>query len=140
TFAALAAGIDAIYHNGALVHFAHAYETCRAANVLGTLEVLRLACHGPRIVPVHHISTTAVFSHVHADEVVTPADDPVDHHHLDMGYSRSKWVAERLVIKARARGMPIAIYRPGLITGAATDGACHLTNFVWNMIRASVEI
>ena len=35
---------------------------------------------------------------------------------LDDGYSQSKWVAEQLVIKAMDRGLPAAIYRPGMYT------------------------
>jgi len=139
-FGALAERVDAIHHNGALVNFAYAYETCRAPNVLGTLWILRLACHGSRVVPVHYVSTIAVYSHAYAGRVVAPQDVPEDHTRLDMGYSRSKWVAERLVMAARERGMPIAVYRAGLITGATETGVCHLTNYVWNLIRVSIEI
>lgn len=32
---------------------------------------------------------------------------------LTNGYSKSKWVAEQLVMRALKRGMPAAIYRPG---------------------------
>ncbi|MEZ4448081.1 MAG: thioester reductase domain-containing protein [Nannocystaceae bacterium] len=137
---ALARDVDRILHNGALVHFAYSYEACRPANVLGTLEVLRLATRGPRRIPVHHVSTTAVFSHAHAGRTVTPADATTDPERLDMGYSRSKWVAERLVMEAGARGLPVTILRPGLVTGASEGGACHLTNFVWNVLRASIEV
>ena len=33
---------------------------------------------------------------------------------LTDGYSQSKWVAEQLVLKAMERGLPAAIYRPGV--------------------------
>ncbi|MCA9688486.1 MAG: sulfotransferase, partial [Myxococcales bacterium] len=69
-----------------------------------------------------------------------PRDEPRDHRRLDMGYSRSKWAAEQLVVAAKARGVPARVYRLGLVTGASDTGACHLTNFVWNVIRVSVEL
>ena len=39
------------------------------------------------------------------------------------GYTQSKWVAERLVLKARALGLPARVYRPGIITGHSQTGA-----------------
>src|SRR5262249_32775109 len=59
-FDQLAAGTDAVFHNGAQVHMVSPYETLKAANVLGTREVLRLACQS-RTKPVHYISTVSVF-------------------------------------------------------------------------------
>ncbi|MBM3273635.1 MAG: SDR family oxidoreductase, partial [Candidatus Sericytochromatia bacterium] len=41
--ACLAATVGTIVHNGAFVHHLHGYQTIRAANVLGTRELLRLA-------------------------------------------------------------------------------------------------
>ena len=43
---------------------------------------------------------------------------------LPLGYQQSKWVAERLVLEAGARGLPISIYRPGTI-GPHTTTGCH---------------
>ena len=37
------------------------------------------------------------------------------------GYAQSKWVAEQLVTKAKDRGLPVVIYRPGNIGGDATN-------------------
>ena len=41
-FQQLASSIDVIYHNGAFVNFTFPYSALKAANVLGTQEVLRL--------------------------------------------------------------------------------------------------
>jgi amino acid adenylation domain-containing protein len=52
----LARTCDLVVHNGALVNLLFSYAAHRAANVLGTAEVLRLAmAHRP--VPVHYVST-----------------------------------------------------------------------------------
>ena len=59
-FALLGDTIDVIYHNGAWVNALYPYERLRAANVLGTQEVIRLAALGhPK--PLHYISTLAIF-------------------------------------------------------------------------------
>ncbi|MGO1072599.1 non-ribosomal peptide synthetase [Lysobacter sp. CA199] len=56
-FAELAHTLDAIYHNGAWVNSLHNYHTLKAANVLATQEVLRLASRGaPK--HIHYVSTT----------------------------------------------------------------------------------
>ena len=41
------------------------------------------------------------------------------------GYAQSKWVAEKLVRQAGERGIPHAIYRPGLVSGHSISGEVH---------------
>ncbi len=36
---------------------------------------------------------------------------------LTVGYAQSKWIAERILMIARARGVPVTIFRPGYVTG-----------------------
>ena len=58
---ALAASVDRVFHCGAFVHALYPYSMLRAANVVGTQEVIRLACARRGVlVPVHHISTLSV--------------------------------------------------------------------------------
>lgn len=135
----LAERVSAIVHNGAVVHFAKPYKALRSPNVLGTVDILRLACRGAQVIPVHFVSTMAVFSRAYAGSTVHPEDRPEDYRQLDMGYSRSKWVAERLIQQAVERGIPATIHRPGLLTGCADTGACHSTNFIWNLVKASLQ-
>ncbi|MDM8563228.1 SDR family oxidoreductase [Candidatus Marithioploca araucensis] len=59
-FSDLAGQIDIIYHNGAQVSFIRPYSALKAINVLGTIEILRLAGL-IQTKPVHFISTLAVF-------------------------------------------------------------------------------
>lgn len=58
-------------------------------------------------------STDAVFPHGLRD-CAEDADMIKHASQLTDGYSQSKWVAEQLVIKAMERGLPAAIYRPGI--------------------------
>lgn len=134
-FQMLAGKIDVIYHNGALVNLLYPYEALKAANVLGTQEVLRLAGQ-IKLKPVHYVSTGSVFPLVAPgeDKTVHENDDLEDSARLAGGYAQSKWVAEKMVLAARARGLPLAVYRPGQITGHATTGMTHLQDFLCRLM------
>jgi len=60
-FFRLAEKIDIIYHCGAWVNMVYPYSVLKAANVVGTQEVLRLASQ-TKTKPVHFISTVDVLS------------------------------------------------------------------------------
>ncbi|HEX2091292.1 MAG TPA: thioester reductase domain-containing protein [Longimicrobiaceae bacterium] len=141
-FSALAEGVDAIYHNGAQVNHTFPYAALRAANVGGTQEVLRLACTGAAK-PVHFLSSIAVYAPPPPGEPVPEVlreDDPVDEWRTLTGYAQSKWVAEHVVRLAAGRGLPVAIYRPGIVTGDSRSGICSTHDFIWRMTRACVEM
>ncbi len=74
-FQILAANIDTIYHSAALLNYVFPYSALKAANVLGTQEVLRLACQ-IKVKPVHYVSSVAVFeSTAYAGKVVKEQDE-----------------------------------------------------------------
>ncbi|WP_394541056.1 amino acid adenylation domain-containing protein [Lysobacter enzymogenes] len=125
-FDALGERLDAIYHNGAWVHSLHPYRTLKPANVLGTLEILRLAARGAPS-RVHYVSTVATL----------PPRDPAIAGRLDeetlfarwqgllTGYAQSKWVAEQSLRAAGAHGLPFAVYRPTHISGDSRSAASN---------------
>jgi myxalamid-type nonribosomal peptide synthetase MxaA len=129
----LAATIDTIYHSGALVNFTYPYITLKGPNVDGTQEILRLACKD-KVKAVHYISTIDVLlqtdvprPYMENDEII-PLDVPD-------GYPRSKWVAERLVLKARDRGVPICIYRPGMMMSETHTGATQQNDYLLVQVK-----
>ncbi|MGW0251862.1 amino acid adenylation domain-containing protein [Nocardia goodfellowii] len=129
-FAMLAERIDVIYHNGAQVNHIEPYSRMRAANVGGTVEVLRLATT-TRIKPLHYVSTVSVLEG-------TPQEGGVP---VGMeGYALSKWVGEQLVWAALDRGIPATIYRPGLLTGDSRTGAAPVDDAAMTMIRAMLVL
>ena len=99
-----------------------AYTVLKPANVGGTHEVLRLAATG-RPKAVHFVSTLGMLL-----SPAWPRDTVLDEQAappcegLANGYEQSKWVADRLVARARERGIPAAIYRVGLLTGETRSG------------------
>jgi len=140
-FTALARKLDVIYHSGAWVHHAYPYSTLKAANVLGTQEVLRLASQ-IKIKPVHFISTISVFSTAGAAGVKLVQEQSS----LDIsiapegGYAQSKWVAEKLVTIARDRGLPVSIYRPGRISGHSKTGAFNPNDFFYRLLIGCIQL
>ncbi len=138
--AALAREVDCIYHSGATVNFIYPYSVLKATNVLGTQEVLRLACTA-RLKPVHHISTVGTYSAFPHARPILESDDPL--HHVPTaadGYAQSKWVAEALVREAQARGVPVTIHRPGLIVGPDATGISAERDFVWAWLKGCVQL
>jgi amino acid adenylation domain-containing protein/thioester reductase-like protein len=123
----LASECDAVLHVGALVNLLFDYRAHRGANVLGTRELIRF-CRTARTKPLHHVSTLgALDRHAAAQqadggEPVEEGCDPAAVLPPLGGYSRSKWVAERLVLEAARRGAPASVYRLGEVMPAADNG------------------
>ncbi|KPI21933.1 thioester reductase domain protein, partial [Actinobacteria bacterium OK074] len=132
----LATRLDAVYHNGATVNFLASYGQLRAPNVEGTTALLRLATERGRAVPVHFTSTIGVLP----EGVTAEAPPTAEHGHLDRGYEQTKWVAERLVTAAGARGLPVSVYRPGRIGGDTTNGVGPKDDLVWQLVRLCAEL
>ncbi|MCY7285313.1 MAG: thioester reductase domain-containing protein, partial [Cyanobacteria bacterium CAN_BIN43] len=135
----LASILDVIYHAGASVNLIYPYTALRAANVIGTQEILRLASQ-IKIKPVHFISTLDVFqASMYAQANTIWEQDELPHcEGLSDGYSQSKWVAEKLMMAARSRGLPVCIYRPGMITGHSQSGASKTDDLACRMIEGFV--
>ena len=140
-FQKLATQIDLIYHNGAFVNLIYPYAALRAANVLGTQEVLRLASQ-VKVKPVHFISTLDVFQSPHYARMQTIQEqDELEHSEgLDDGYAQSKWVAEKLMMSARARGIPVCIYRLGMISGHSQTGISQTNDMMCRMIKGFIQL
>ena len=138
--ARLAETIDTIYHNGAWLNFFYPYAALHAANVGGTLEVLRLATRG-RPKPVHYVSTSGVFySRAYRGRVLPETDAAAECAGHALGYSQSKWVAERLVTAAGERGLPVTIHRAPFITGHRETGAWNRDDFICRLVRGIIAL
>ena len=121
-FERLARGIDLIYHGGAIENWVQSYDGLREANVLGTREVLRLACT-ERFKPVVFISSLSVCYSTKGARSVGEQDDPLPNlKGVYLGYAQSKCVAEALVQEAGERGLPVTVVRPALVSGHSESG------------------
>ena len=138
--ATLESAVDAIYHAAADVNWVAPYGALRAANVVATRELLRLACHG-RPKAFHFISSLSVCHAVGEPRFVTEDDDLFDSiERLPLGYAQSKCVAEVLVRQAHARGLCTSIHRPALLTGDSATGVSKHDDLVSSLFKGCIEM
>jgi len=135
----LASELDLIYHSGAFVNLIYPYTALRATNVLGTQEVLRLASQSNTCT---FLLTLDVFqSSRYLGMKVIPEQDALEHSEgLYDGYAQSKWVAEKLMMTARSRGIPVCIYRLGMITGHSQTGVSQTDDMMCRMIKGFIQL
>lgn len=140
-FRELADRIDVIYHCGAYVNLIYPYTALRDTNVGGTKEILRLGTL-TKITPVHYISTLDVFqsSNYNHMDLIKETDELLSPEGYSDGYSQSKWAAEKLVMAARDRGLPVSIYRLGMVTGHSQTGAFQLSNTICLIVKGLIQL
>jgi amino acid adenylation domain-containing protein/thioester reductase-like protein len=133
--------IDIIYHNGAWVHHIYPYSVLKPTNVLGTKEIIKLACE-TKTKPIHFISTPNVFSSTGCTGVRTVLEnESIDCEKIPKdGYIQTKWVAEKLIQTAAQRGLPICIYRPARISGHSQTGVFNPNDFLYRLIIGCVQM
>ncbi|MDX7999380.1 amino acid adenylation domain-containing protein [Xenorhabdus sp. Reich] len=131
----LATHVDVIYHNGALVNFVYPYSALKATNVGGTQTVFELACTA-RLKSVHYVSTVDTLLATHTPRPFLEDDGPLRSAvGVPAGYTGSKWVAEGVANLARQRGIPVSIFRPGLILGHTETGASQSIDYLLVALR-----
>jgi thioester reductase-like protein len=132
---ALSAEVDLVYHCAAEVNWARSYRQLRAANVLGALQIVRFACTA-RTKPLAFVSTIAVcFAEGHGAAVNEDTDMLPHVGAMPLGYAQSKCVAESLLRQAAARGLPVTILRPALISGDSLTGDVNLDDLIAALVE-----
>jgi thioester reductase-like protein len=139
-FETLAGSVDVIYHSAASMSFFLPYVANKPINVLGTQEVLRLACR-VKLKLVHHVSSLSVFESPAYENQVIYENDTLGHgSDMYLGYAQSKWVGEKLVAAARDRGVPICVYRLPFLAGHSQTGAWNTNDFTCALIRGCLKM
>jgi amino acid adenylation domain-containing protein/thioester reductase-like protein len=141
TFHALSESLDTIVHAAAQVNTLLPYASLRASNVTGVRSVLRLATTR-RPKTLHHVSTVEVLAgaEAHAPGALSERRAGPQPGSLASGYAQSKWVAEKLVERARERGLRAFIHRPGRLTGHSRTGAFNEDDFLVCLLDACGRI
>lgn len=139
-FNRLANETDAIFHSGALVHYIYSYETLLGPNVQSVREAVRLACTG-RLKHIHHVSTVSVFSPIRAETSLRVYEEEAIEQDMQVfgGYPQSKWIAEKVLKLAAENGVPVSIYRPGLVTGSSRTGGWNKEDFLYRIVKGSIQ-
>eukprot|EP00040_Diaphanoeca_grandis_P023592 m.128593 g.128593 ORF g.128593 m.128593 type:complete len:1288 (+) comp29345_c3_seq1:30-3893(+) len=142
-FQELADRTDIIYHNGAVVHWVYPYSKMKATNVQSTVECLRLATMGETLASTHFVSSTSVFDSAYYMERAGPvleSESLEGIEGLTVGYAQSKWVAEKLMMKAMDRGVPGTIFRPGYVMGHSKTGVSNVDDYLARLLKGCVQL
>jgi len=104
TYDRLCREADCIIHNAAIVDHVLGYRALFAPNVMGTVEIIRLAL-ASRARTINYVSTIAA----------RPQKDEGESR-IAAGYSATKWASEILLKELSERsGIPVRIYRPSYV-------------------------
>lgn len=126
-YAELSDEIDVVYHSASAVNFIQPYSYMKKINVDGLLQVVAFAGNR-RTKALVMLSTISVYSWGHrftGKTSMTEADD-IDQNLgavlEDIGYTRSKWVMEKIADLAAQRGLPLMTFRLGYATFHSETG------------------
>ncbi|KAI9204673.1 male sterility protein-domain-containing protein, partial [Polychytrium aggregatum] len=134
----LARDTDVIVHNGSEVHWMYSYERLRNTNVLGTATALKLATTH-HLKPVHYVSTVGAIP-LQAYRGERLKERIYEEWTVSGGYGQTKWVAEQLIDKAHARGVPATILRPTVIIGDSIFGVSNTDDYIWRYVRGCIQV
>ncbi|MDB5996540.1 MAG: peptide transporter [Pseudomonas sp.] len=131
----------ALVHNAANVNHVLDYESLARDNVEPIFECLRL-CEGRNKKIFNFISTLSASSTISAEgrvlELPAAQTPPI---YIKNGYNLSKWVGERILERARERGVRVNLYRPGNISFNSLTGVCQPhKNRLMLMLKGSIQL
>jgi fatty acid CoA ligase FadD9 len=139
--------VDGVVHNGALVNHAFSYRDLFEPNVLGTVEIVRLALRRRRK-PIGFVSSVGVAGGLDRREAVREDEDgralwkerPLDHGYA-VGYATSKWAGEVLLREVSDRfGLPVAVFRCSMIMPHREYvGQVNTTDFLTRLLVGVVD-
>jgi fatty acid CoA ligase FadD9 len=130
----LRVAVDAIVHAGAEVNWLAPYSALRGPNVHGTRALLELAAVDRRR-PVHFVSTISTAPTGGGEETTLPPDAAPR-----SPYGLTKWIAEQHVRRAGAAGLPVAVYRPGMIAAHSRRGHGNPDDFLHRYLAGAAGL
>ncbi|KAI1365305.1 polyketide synthase [Xylaria arbuscula] len=151
-FRALGEATQVIYHLASEVSLLKTYSLLKEANISPILDILRLARTGDHLSEIHYLSTWSV-PHLQtwagssrskadfstAEEAMTHFQPPATE---DLGYFKTRWVAENLFTQAAARGFPVTITRASAVTSPSVQSPSHdihVDEFTLGMVMGMIE-
>ncbi|KAL8961196.1 MAG: hypothetical protein Q9193_002215 [Seirophora villosa] len=142
---------DIVIHNGAHVNWMLPYSSMRTANVLSTLQCIKL-CASDKPKRLAFVSSTSTLDTAHYVNLshksiaaggngVSESDDLAGSlEGLGTGYGQSKWASEYLVREAGRRGLQGVIIRPGYITGDPESGITITDDFLVRLWKSCLQV
>lgn len=106
-------GIDTVYHCAALCSDWGRWRDFEETNIIGTRNIVQVACKAKGLRRFVHVSTTDVYGYPS-----TSCDESHPLRDVGLPYNRSKIRAEQLCWEAhREQGLPVTVLRPATIYG-----------------------
>lgn len=140
-YARIDSTFGALVHNAAHVNHVLDYESLARDNVEPIFECLRL-CEGRTKKIFNFVSTLSASSALDADgQVLEQPAAPTPPIYIKNGYNLSKWVGERILQRARERGVWVNLFRPGNISFNSLTGVCQPhKNRLMLMLKGSIQL
>ncbi|KAG8735999.1 hypothetical protein FRC10_009928 [Ceratobasidium sp. 414] len=142
TFRQIQSTVTAIIHNAWQVNFNLTLPSF-APSLKGTQNLLNLAFSSTALSGLPRFlfaSSVSAAGFGHSDESLREEYVSLEHGIENIGYGRSKLVAEKLLESARASGLETCVVRLGQLTGDQTSGAWSDNDWVPSMIASSVSV
>lgn len=148
SFDRLGTQVQAIYHAGGHVSLLKSYTSLRQSNVQSVVDAIELASVGNS--ELHYVSTWSVL-HLQSWNTaqrsrsrISIAEENPSHFVPgpgdNLGYFKTRWVAEMLMTEASKRGFSVSVYRTsGLSASTRSNLATPADNFTINLILGMIE-
>lgn len=127
TFRRLGKSVQAIYHFGVHVSLLKRYAELKRQNVNAILDLIELASYGEIRTSINCLSTWSVphlqshpgtsFVNGALNSRETSVANYEPSNDAELFYFKSRWVAERLLTHAAARGFDVSIFRASAVSG-----------------------
>ncbi len=134
TYEKLSNDVSHVYHVGAETNFFEPYSKSKISNVDGVVEVIKFASSYNRK-NIYYASTLSVLT---GERKWDEEDELVYSPDLMIGYSQSKWVAEKLLLQARELGLTIDIFRLGRIS-SNSNGVWNEKDMLYKVFESFIE-
>lgn len=151
TWQTLSQEVDVVIHNGAVVHWVKRFQDMMAANVLSTIDAMKL-CNEGKAKTFTYISSTSTLDTDHyiklSDQQISTGQGSVSEEDdmqgsrtgLATGYGQTKWTSEQLIREAGRRGLQGSIIRAGYILGDSETGVCNTDDFLLRMLKGCIQL
>jgi len=150
-FKNLAKTIQIIFHTGVETSLLKSYQDLKNINVQRTLDIIKFSSLAIHPIPIHYLSTWSVLHLQKTSGTKLPtsgidlSESPASfklNPGSELGYFKSRFVAEKLLCQAAERGFPVTIYRASALlprlSGKKTTATAD--NFTLGMVKATLEL
>lgn len=138
---ALSSTVTSVIHSAWAVNFNIGVRSFEAQHIAGLRQLLDLCLSVPFAKPARLAFVSSISAAAGTPSPATVPESLVQSpaHAQNMGYARSKWVAEHIVATAaKATGMEARVLRSGQIIGDSVKGIWNSTEAIPLMFRAAL--